>query len=233
MTPISTKLTLLVLALPVTVLILSDVIIFYYYKTVDASASIATIAILLLVWERLRDSLSKKLEYLHKNYLLNLYGAFKRDIHQISPKQVKRIIPNLERYGQFMGISLCPENLLRDVDEFLIFQNEFDGGLEKLYETAESYGLSPDKDSRDKRLLRHFTGIQPYEDLGTFEQTIVVSHQKRIQLILEEHPQLIEEIKGLSEKTEIMRKQIFEKLEDFLKSNSLRLAPEPVRHVAV
>lgn len=44
---------------------------------------------------------------------------------------------------------------------------------------------------------------------------------------MKEQSQLIGEIKERLQKTEKMRKQIVEKLEDFLKSNNLRFKEEP------
>ena len=78
MMPISTKLTLLVLVLPISVLLLLDLVIFYYYKTsIEVTALLSAILVFLLVWERLKDSLSKRMEYLHKNVLFKLYSGFR------------------------------------------------------------------------------------------------------------------------------------------------------------
>lgn len=238
MKSISTTLTLWILGFPFLLISALFVMVFFLYRTsLDASVFLDTISTLfsavlvnLLVWERLRDSLSKKLEYLHKNYLLNLYLTFKLTKYEISPEQVKRMRPDLERYGKFMGMSLYPKELLKQIDEFLISQSEFDSSLQKFDEIAEKYGFSSNNIRLDKRLLYHFTGIKPLEDFGTIAQTSILEWHSRIQLIQKEQSQLIEEISGLSEKTEKVRKQIAEKLEDFLKSNSLRLEPEQVSY---
>ena len=224
MISVRTKLTLLVLALPISVLLLLDLVAFYYYKTsIEVSALLSAILVFLLVWERLRDSLSKKLEYLHKNLLFKLYSAFRHgeDIY-FRKDEVKSLRPDLERYGKFMGISLYPRNLLKQIEEFLIHHTEFYGSLQKLDELVEEYGLSP-----ERALLYHFIGIKPLGGLGSFNPALVKAYQKRMPTVLKEQSQLIEEVKGLLEKTEKMRKEIFEKLEDFLKSNNLRLTLEP------
>ena len=223
MMPISTKLTLLVLALPISVLLLLDLVIFYYYKTsIEVSALLSTILVVLLVWERFRDSLSKKLEYLHKSLLFKLFKAFQSDIFYLWQDEVKSLKPNLERYGKFMGISLYPRNLSKQIDQFLIYHIEFYGSLQKLNEVVEKYGLS-----LERSLLYHFTGIKPLGGLGSFNPALVNAYQKRMPTVLKEQSQLIEEIKELLQKTEKMRKQVVKKLEDFLKSNNLRLEEEP------
>ena len=227
----STKLTLWVFVLPISVLILSDLATFLYYKTIDVPASISAIVVLLLVWERLRDSLSKKLEYLHKNYLFRLYQAFQSDVIYFSQDLVKRVRADLEKYGKIMGISLYPKNLLNHIDEFLTSQTEFDSSLQKLNELVEQYGLSPRKSPSDRQVFYHFIGINPLQSLSSYSAKFVDAYRKRVPLVLKEQSQPIEKIKGLMKKTEKMRKQIFEKLEDFFKSNNLRLEPEPVHYL--
>ena len=227
MISVNTKLTLLVLASPIGVLLLLDLVIFYYYKTsIEVSALLSAILVFLLVWERLRNSLSHKLEYLHKNLLFKLYSAFRHgeDIY-FRKDEVKNLRLDLGRYGKFMGISLYPRNLLKQIEEFLIHHTEFYGSLQKLDELVEEYGLSP-----ERALLYHFIGIKPLGGLGSFNPALVKAYQKRMPTVLKEQSQLIEEVKGLLEKTEKMRKQIFDKLEDFLKSNNLRLELEPVHY---
>ena len=222
----STKLTLGVLVLPITVLILSDVVIFHYYKTIEVSASIATIAVLLLVWERLRDSLSKKLEYLHKNYLLRLYIELRRTIFDFNPIIVKRTRPDLERYGKFMGISLYPTDLLKKIDDFLISYEEFDNSLFRITEIGKEYC---DK-SLDRYLWLHLLEIKRLReaDLQRYssKQIQLKLYADQARKVRKEQAELIEETQNLLNEAEKMRKEIFEKLEDFFKSNNLRLEVE-------
>lgn len=235
MRPVSTTLTLLILVFPILLIsTLFAVVVYLYHTSLDASSLLSAMstflsAILvdLLVWERLRGSLSKKLEYLHKNILFKLYSGFRNSEGIFFREdQMKKLRPDLERYGKFMGISLYPRNLPEQIDEFLIYDTEFYGSLRNLDKLVEKYGLSPERE-----LLYHFIGTKPLGGLGSFNPALVKAYRKRMPTILKDQSQLIEEIKGLLEKTERMRKQIFEKLEDFLKSNNLRLEPEPVHYL--
>lgn len=104
MISVSTKLTLLVLALPISILFFLDIAIIQYYKTsIEVSAFLSAILVFLLVWERLRDSLSKKLEYFHDNYLFELYQAFQRDLVYFWSGDIKKINPVSEKIWEIYG----------------------------------------------------------------------------------------------------------------------------------
>ena len=226
MISVNTKLTLLVLALPISVLLLLDLVIFYYYKTsIEVSALLSAILVFLLVWERLRDSLSKKLEYLHKNYLFKLYQALKPSILQIWQNEVKRIRPDLESYGRFMGISLYPRDLLKKIDRFLISYDKLSNELDEIDLIGEKSFTPFDRELWHHLLgIKHLTeaGLQPYTRLPVFKL-----YADKTRKVGKEQAELIEEIKKLLEEGEKMRIEIFERLEDFLKSNNLRLEEEP------
>ena len=225
MISISTKLTLLILALPISVLLLLDLAIFYYYKTsIEVSALLSAILVFLLVWERLRDSLSKKLEYLHKNYVFKLYSAFRYD-HTLFFKQdeIKRIRDDLGKYGRFMILLLYPRDLLKKVDVFLSLHGEFYGRLGKIRKLVEEQN---EKSQWYMDAIWDYTGLEPVQrSRHTSEEEEWL--RGLAQFIVKEHPQLISETKELLEKTKRMRRQIFDKLEDFLKSNNLRLEAKP------
>jgi hypothetical protein len=83
--PLTNKLTIRVLVLPISLLSLAICASFYiYYNNFDVSSFATTIAsftssivVIMLVWERLRESLIRKLEYLHDNFFLDIYTFFK------------------------------------------------------------------------------------------------------------------------------------------------------------
>ncbi len=228
MISVNTKLTLWILALPISVLILSDVVMFYNYQASEVSASIAAIAVLLLVWERLRDSLSKKLEYLHGNYLLKLYQSLQYEILNVSHEPVKRIRTDLGRYGKFMGISLYPRNLLKTIDRFLITFGEFENRLSEVM----SIGRKCCDKNLDRHLWLHSLEIKRLKDWQHQRyngEPIFKLYADKASVVRIEQVKLIEETKNLFEEGEKMRKEIFEKLEHFFKSHSLSLKAEPPR----
>lgn len=227
MMSVSTKLTLLVLALPISILILLDSIIFYFYETgIEVSALLSAILVFLLVWERLRDSLSKRLEYLHKNYLFELYRDFSRSIFHFWKPTVERIRPDLERYGKFMGIfSLYPRNLLKKIDSFLTCCDEFDNRINRIQDIGKKAFVPLDRD-----LWYHLLGLKHLRDAELQKyagKPVFKLYADKARKVGKEQVELIEEIKKLLEEGEKMRIEIFEKLEDFLKSNNLKLEEEP------
>ena len=133
MIAISTKLNLLVLVLPIFLIVSVFLASFYLYKesfdasTLSTAVSSLTSAILviLLVWERLRDSLSKKLEYLHKNFIFKLYSEFRNPNLFWFQDKVRELKLDLNRYAKFLGLKLYPKNLMKHILEFLILHREF------------------------------------------------------------------------------------------------------------
>ncbi len=82
MMALSTKLTLLILLLPIGIIAILDVVAYYVHGTliIEASNVLSSILVFLLVWERLRDSLSEKLEYLNENVFLDLFSKLQNNI---------------------------------------------------------------------------------------------------------------------------------------------------------
>jgi len=181
----------------------------------------------LLVWERLRDSLSKKLEYLHENYLLKLHGEFSRDTIHFWKPTVEKITPYLERYGKFIGISLYPRDLPNNIHRFMISYEQFHDKIMKL----DNIGKKFCEKKFDKYLWHHLVGISILK--GSYLQSklgtpVFKLHEDKADTVKKEHAKLIEETKACLKKAERMRKGILEKLEDFLRSNNLEFKSEPL-----
>jgi hypothetical protein len=231
MMPISVKFTLMILVLPVSSIITVFAVGFYFYReSFDAAAFstavsslLSAILVILLVWERLRDSLSKKLEYLHKNFLFKLYSESRRPSPFWTQDETRRLRFDLEKYGGYLNLNLYPKNLPRMIDEFLSLHGEFFKRYMGIEELAKKQIESPVDLHGD--LLRNYIGLDPYLPTSyTIEEK--VKYGKIAQKITEENPQLVSEAKDFLEKTRSLDKQISDKLEDFLKSNNLRLEEE-------
>jgi hypothetical protein len=206
------------------------VTIYTYRISFDASAILDSISALislilvnLLVWERLRDSLSKKMDYLEDNIFLDLHSLFRNDIDLWFDKEndIKLLIIDLERYGKFLIIRLFPTKLLKKIDNFLLLYKKFYGNMEQILSIAKQKSPSIDY---DKLALFHHLGFDVWYSKPSEEK------EKEIATIAEsiEKDQLVSETKALYEKVKKMRKQIYEELEDFLKRNNLKLEKELV-----
>jgi hypothetical protein len=231
MKPISTILTLLILVLPVLVILTLFAVIIYVYRTSfeasailsSLSASLSVILVNLLVWERLRDSLSKKLEYLHKNLLFKLYSIFgSSDLIYFQQDDIKSIRDDLERYGKFMGISLYPRNLLKEIDKLLSFHSEFRKRTEMVIKLAQEVIGESDL---NRRLFWGLIGIRQ-DDASARNPQERQMYEEKVEIIKKERPQLIEEMIHYDEKMVEITKRLLNKLENFLKTNNLRLEEE-------
>jgi len=81
--------------------------------------------------------------------------------------------------------------------------------------------------SLDRGTLWHYLGFDPVS--WSRHSSEEEKHHKEIaQFLVKEKSKLVNETKNLHEKIKKIRKQIYEKIEDFLKSNNLRLESEPV-----
>jgi len=223
--PLSTKLTLLVLVLPIGVLSALDLAIFYYLKTGIEFTVLLTIvsAIFLVVWDKLRDSLSKKLEYLHKNFLFKLYTNFSRPSLFWTQDEIKRLRVDLEKYGEFINLKLYPKKLLREIDEFLSSHTEFYKRLKEIEGLAEKqFG----KAHLHRDLVWNCIGLYPDSDISSYTDEVKKQYKEWGSNIVK-NSLLVSEAKDYVEKTQSLGKQILNGLEDFLKSNNLRLEAEP------
>ena len=234
MRSVGTKLTLLIVVFPILSMIaLSAGVLYLYHPSLEASVIVDIMATLssvmlvdLLVWERLRDSLSKKLNYLHDNYLSELYDSFKRgSFLPFWTPSMERIKPDLKRYANFMGISLYPKDLLNLIDGFLICYEDFNKRWMKIISVGKEHCST----KFDAYLWSHVLGIKHLEIsylesyLGTPKFKL---HEDKAQLVEKEHTKLIVEAKEYLKKAERIREKILERLEDFFKSNNLEFKPE-------
>lgn len=230
MIAISTKLNLWILALPISLIASVFIVGFSFYKeSLDASAFstavsslLSAILVILLVWERLRDSLFKKLEYLHKNFLFRLY--YNRPYLFWTQDEIGRLRSDLDKYAKFLTLRLYPSSLLKEIDRFLSLHSKFYKRYQKIEELTKKQIERPADLNRE--LLQDSIGLLDHHPSSytaeSYERYKVIA-----QIITKENPKLVSEAKEFIEKTRESEKQIHSQLEDFLKSNNLRLEPEP------
>jgi hypothetical protein len=224
MIALSTKLTILVLLLPISIVAILDVITYYVYGNliIEASNLLSSILVFLLVWERLRESLSKKLEYLDDNVFLDLFSKLQNNLLW-TQGDIRRARDDLKRHGRFMIIALYPRKLLKNLDDFLLLHETFYGKLQQLLDMGKKK-LGKEV---DRWLFLHYLDFELY-----FSQPSPEEEKAYIELaksIEKDQYSLVEETKILFEKTKTKEKQAFEDLEEFLKCNNLKLKQEPVR----
>lgn len=218
MLAISTKLTILVLLLPISVLAILDTIVYYVNGTliIEFSNLMSSILVFLLVWERLRDSLSKKLEYLDDNVFLDLLSRLQRDDGLFFPQdEIRKARDDLKRHGRFMNIALYPRKLLKKLDEFLLLHEDFYGKWSGIYAAAEKI-----ENPNRWVIAHHLDPLVGSASPEGFEEGYIEAIESKIG---KGGHLLVDETKALFQKTKARRNQIPQELEEFLKCNNLKL----------
>jgi hypothetical protein len=203
-----------------------DVVTYYVYGTliIEAANLLSSILVFLLVWERLRESLSKKLEYLHKDYM-SLSSAYKVDFlcFRNWKHDVERIQTDLKRHGRFLGLSLYP-TCLNKIDKLLVCSAKIEDGLGTLDKIAErTFG------PYERDLWQHLLGLKELGQVSLKGYTKMLSFDSYVETataVKEEQAELLKRLKYLIRKTEEMKKELLRELEEFLKSNNLPLEPK-------
>jgi len=158
--------------------------------------------------------------------LYSIFGSF--NLIYFSQDEIKRIRNDLERYGKFMGISLYPRDLLKEIDKLSSLDSKFRKRIDILGELAEE---RIGKDSLHKDLLWKLLGIR-HGHVSQYNPENTQMHEEKVEIIKKEKQQLIEETKHYDKEMIEITKRLSKKLENFLITNNLRLEEEPVRVVS-
>ena len=188
---------------------------------IEVSSLISAIAILILVWERIRESLGKSLESIQRDALQGLYTGtlgFRFDQQLFYNKEdLKKTRDDLESYGRFLGlISLYPKKLPEKMDGFLSLHNVFSKNLQEI----EVLAHEKVKVRVYRKWLWHYLGLEPVE-LSDIDEARKRECKEIAQTLQEQDPQLVNQTRYLHEKLKGMRKEIYEDLEHFFKINHL------------
>ena len=223
---LSGKLAILVLVAPIVILAILDAVSFYFYGTlvIEFSNFLSSILVFLLVWERLRESLSKKLEYLHKSYM-ELSSAYHLDFLYFRnyKDKVKGIMTDFKTHGKFLRISLYP-CCLNKIDKLLSLNTKIEEALDVVEDIAKKE-LKP----YHYDLWRHLIAIKELEQDELRRYTTMASfplYEQKAQTVKKEQAELLTELKSLGSETEKLKKELLGELQEFLKSNNLSLEPK-------
>jgi hypothetical protein len=214
---------------------------FYLYRSsFDASAFSTTVSsllsallVVLLVWERLRDSLFKKLEYLDENIYLGLYSQLEKGDLLWKQEGIEKAKNDLRKYAKFLVIALYPKKLPKELSAFLQLHSSFYAKEEQLLNIAKQMlkGIPSKGVSEPYRvtLLGILFEIYYYPPSSEEERAIYAELAGSMK---QGYSDLINEAKTIFEKATKEQKRILEKLEEFLKQNNLRVKPEPTKVIS-
>jgi len=231
MIAIGNKLTLFVLVLSSLIIVLVFTPIIYVYRA-DLNLSVilglitavgTVIGSILLVWKWLRDSLYKKMERVHEDYLFDLYKNLRfyddNYVNQFfqSGDNIKKLRTDLGKYASFLTIKLYPARLLQKMDDFLATLDALDKKVQQFIEMGnEILGRQCNK----WNLLDYLgLGVRAVPLLQEQEK----NEYKRIaQAIQNEHQDLIGETKRILDSLKNLRNLILQELEEFFNCNNLK-----------
>jgi hypothetical protein len=225
---ISSKLALLVFVLPLSFLVISDVVVFLAFGVVyiEVIAIFTSNWVFLLVWERLRESLSKKLLYLHENFIFDIYNGLKTYEDNINAyfvvdtEHIKKNRVDLEKYARFLMISLFPKELFSKIDQF-ISNNEL---FMSHTQTVTELGKKKIRANFSQFTFLHFLGFN-LRGIQIDSNTASV-HQDVAEKVKTDHSTLLNDMNKLLKNLVDGHKEILLELEDFLKANNLKLKQE-------
>jgi hypothetical protein len=224
--PVSNKLTLLVLVLPSIFLFSVFGVGFYLYRnsfdTLVFSTAVSnftsSIVVLLLVWERLRDSVLKKLGYMQRNILSGLSKEFTPSQNVFREKiDTKRLRVDLEKYGKFIHFSLYPRGSLSKIDEYLLMHGEFYKRWRQIYAIVNKQ--IPNFSEYD---FAQYLGLD-LNYRARLEGALGEQYTSVSIAIMNDNPKLASELNYYFEKTRKLGQEIFDQLTDFLKSNGIEI----------
>ncbi|MGA2385373.1 MAG: hypothetical protein ABSG33_02435 [Candidatus Bathyarchaeia archaeon] len=224
MMPVSNKLTMLVFVLPsLFIVTVFGVTIYLYHNSFDASAILtavssltSSIVVILLVWERLRSSLFKKLGYVQRHILSGLTVEFSPSEKRFLEKtETRKLRLDLEKYGKFIRLSLYPRGLPLKIDAYLLAYDEFYKRWTQISEVANRQ-IS----NCSERDFAEYMGLD-LNYRGGLQGDLDKLYSSVSKALLMEKPQLSSEMKSYFEKCQKLQKEILDQLEEFSKSNSI------------
>ena len=223
---INTKLTLLVLLLPIAVLAIVDIIGFYLHGTlvIEISNFLSSVLVFLLVWERLRESISKKMKYLHDTYLLEFYQFLKWRCTDTyvkgffeNSKEIRELREILNKYARFLMIKLYPAKLSKNLSEFSQKQE----AIINKTQVFEEIGKRDLGSQFDLSTLLDYLGLEV--SYSHSERELGNKYEAVAELIKKEHEELLDEYMNILNSLKILRQSMLQELEDFLKCNDLKI----------
>lgn len=227
MRPVGSKLTIWIVAIPISLIVALSFLTFYAYRgsldsrmIVDALSSVTSFVLVdLLVWERLNASLQKKLKYLHENVLFPLYSDFQSKtaegtLRWIDLKIVQKRKTDLKKYGKFMRIALYPSNLIPNLEDFLLSYPIYSRNLQRLFEDSNKLG----NDYREYTILYYLGLDSAKQSPSSGEEDVKIKEQ--VKLLERKEPEIVKETKTTHEILLKISSQITSSLEAFLKENN-------------
>jgi len=166
-----------------------------------------------VIWRTLRESLSKKLEYLHKFVLGGLLGNFNTSLLYMRTLQdIKMTAEHLEEHGSYLGIALYPSGLLEKIQAFIFLHKRFQAVQQKIIELS---GITPG-DAAEITILSWRLDYKGADGLGRPKDILSKADELK-----KTQPELVAEGKALNDDLWRMKSEIIEQIKAFFRRNDL------------
>ncbi len=192
---------------------------------IEVSTLIASFAILLLLWERLRESQRSSLKAIHERVLFDLSKRLSSDFNlfRMQASTIRGARDDLERYGKFLGIiSLHPLKSKR-IDNFIKNLETFEKNIKQIVKLGKE-NMGRYAGVTIEKILKTL-GFEPIDP-----QAMSIAEKKRYDRMAQEldteHHALIVHTQQLLGLLKALRKLIHDDLESFFRTNNL---PDLVR----
>jgi len=180
-----------------------------------------------LVWERLYEIVTKRLEYIHERVLSVLYEKTQMEsdsgadalCYFLYWDEIQKLADKVKILGSFFYfIKLYPSNAISRLRQVCIYTQEINKKLHELRSFKEKIDVS-----YNDRTLAHYLGLISL-DLSTLDsQDVACTKEFHIQLI-ERKPKLTQDLCRLERERPILiknMKKVLRQLEDFMEENAL------------
>ena len=227
---VSSKVLLVSFLIPI-VALSSIIFLLYSFNRgswVQGVLSIFTVAsVFVLVWERLHELATKRLEYLYENTLSKLYElchiekkSLKEGLYKfIYQKQIFEYLNKLKRFGSFLYfIKLYPARLLHIFEEIQEISDKYSKKINELQEFSKKANI----EHFNERLFAYLLGLTELKSVG-FSKEYISENKKLLKKLKEEKPELIEELCKFWRLLINNLEKTLTEMENFMEENSLTI----------
>jgi len=228
MIAVRTKITFLILALCLIILVILITLLFNFLGPAAFLTLISVIPFAFLI-DKVRESLSERLNYLNDNFISGIYcslkfydGNYLNSYFSESVGEIREKQADLKKYSHFMCISVLPKKLLEKMDSFILIREplfeKINFVLDSVKKIINSQGVVSTSDFGKYPILKYL-GFKIETNIAD-TSSIVFKATKQFE---KDNPQIVTEINGIIEEITKSKNEILLELEDFFKSNNFRI----------
>lgn len=237
---ISSKVTFIILLCPIVLLSIAIFILFYYHYREMINVVLSTItgvSVIVLVWERIYELSSKKLEYVYEHVLCGIHkkayeeskSMRKNFVFPIWLKDLKMLTDKLRRTGKTLGlVSLYPKNLVKTLENIFSTENNYVAELDRLREFSQDTGKK-----WNTTILWYLVYSKKDElEKSSYSRESIIENEIFVNSIMTKSPQTISNLRKNWENLTNQLNNVVSMLESFFEKNALTI-PEYEKHYVV